>query len=227
MKRVFVFVTSLTFFTVAGGQVTQQYIQDPSQVGKVLEANTGLDISGSPYLIDAWRAGLASLTKDGAQFKFSKMRYNVLKEQVEFENNGKGMFLDPAMFSQFMIIQGSDTLVFRNKIEGIKSITPLAYVQVSYEGKNRWLIKPIKTLMNDPEATYGSTKKKVIQSDESFYLVKASKEVVPFKMNARAISKSTGVPQKSLTDFLGAAGLSLDNPAHYKTIFRWLDSQIQ
>jgi len=208
-------------------QVQQQYLQDPTQFGKTLEGNTGLEIQGNPYFLEGWHAGLASLTKDGVQFKLNKMRYNVLSEQVEFDNAGKILFLDPMMFSQFILIKGSDSLIFRNKMEGIKNIDAKAYVQIFLEGKHTWILKPIKSLMNDPEATtYGTTKKKVIQSEENFFVIKSKKEVIGFKMSARSITKNLGIENKALTEFLNNSGYSLENSTHYKSIFTWLDSQI-
>lgn len=208
-------------------QVQQQYLQDPTQFGKALEANTGVEIQGNPYFVDGWLAGLASLTKDGAQFKFAKVRYNVLKEQVEFDNAGKILFLDPLMFSQFILIKGSDSLIFRNKMEGIKNVDAKAYVQIIFEGKHTWIMKPTKSLMNDPEATtYGTTKKKVIQSEENFFVIKSNKEVIAIKMSARSITKNLGIENKVLTEFLNNSGYSLENSAHYKSIFTWLDTQI-
>ncbi len=227
MKPLIVFfILIFLVFEISKAQVQPQYLQDPGQYGKTLESSTSVDIQGNPYLFEGWNGGLASMTKGGVQIKISKLRYNVLKERVEFENNGRIMFLDPETFSQFILINGSDSLVFRNKIDGIKSVSVASYLQIAYEGKNLWVIKPIKNLINDPESTYGSTKKKLIQNDESFFVVKTNKEVVSFKMSNRSITKSFGIEGKSITGFLNNKGYSLDNPQHYKWIFAWLDNQI-
>jgi hypothetical protein len=227
MKRLMVFfIFIFLVIEISKAQVQPQYLQDAGQYGKTLESNTSVDIQGNPYFFEGWNDGLASLTKGGAQLRISKLRYNVLKERGEFDNNGRIMFLDPEIFSQIILINGADSLVFRNKIDGIKSVSTASYLQIGYEGKNLWVIKPIKNLVNDPEATYGSTKKKLIQSDESFFVIKSNKEVISFKMSNRSITKSFGVQSKSLTDFLKNKGYSLDNPQHYKWIFAWLDNQL-
>lgn len=210
----------------ARAQVQQQFLQDPTQYGKALEGNTGVEVQGNPYFLEGWHVGLASLSKEGVQFKLNKMRYNVLREQVEFDNAGKILFLDPVMFSQFVLIKESDSLIFRNKFEGIKNVDAKAYAQIMVEGKHTWILKPVKSLTNDPEATYGTTKKKVIQSDENFYVIKSNKEVVAFKMSTRSVTKNLGIENKILTEFLNKSGYSLENPSHYKLIFSWLDTQI-
>lgn len=210
----------------ASAQLNQQFITDPMAVGKPITANMGVEIQGNPYYKEGWSKGLAYVTRGGTAISLAKVRYNVLSEQLEFDNSGKMMFLDPAIFSQFILINGTDSTVFRNKIEGIKSISSTAYVNVVYEGKHRWVIKPLKTLINDPDATYGTTKQKLIQSDESFFLLKADKEVVAFKMSTRSISKSVGIDSKKLTEFLNSSGYSLEDPKHYKYIFAWLDGQL-
>jgi hypothetical protein len=220
------FIISILFGVNSFAQVNEQFLQDPSQVGKVLQANTGMGIQGNPYFIEGWSKGLAYVTKGGAAISLAKVRYNVLSEQLEFDNSGKMMFLDPSIFSQFILINGSDSTVFRNKIEGIKSIPPTAYAHIVFEGKHQWIIKPFKTLINDPEATYGTTKQKLIQSDESFFVIKSDKEIISFKMSTRSISKSVGIDSKKLTDFLNSSGYSLEDPKHYKYIFAWLDSQL-
>jgi len=226
MKNILITSTLILTFVYAKAQVQQQYLQDPTQYGKTLEANTGIEVQGNPYFTEGWHAGLASLTQEGAQFKFSKMRYNVLKEHVEFDNAGKILFLDPIMFSQFILIKGTDSLVFRNKMEGIKNIDAKAYAQIIFDGMHTWILKPTKSLTNDPEATYGSIKKKIIQSDENFFVIKSNKEVITFKMTSRSVSKSLGIESKTLTEFLDKSGYSLENSSHYKSIFTWLDTQI-
>lgn len=208
------------------GQVQQQYIQDPSQYGKALEANTEIDIQGSPYFLEGWSPGLASLSSEASKFKFSKMRYNALTGQVEFDNKGKVMYLDPKIFSQFILIRGLDSLIFKNQIEGVKTLSATAYVWIPFQGINLWLIKPVKSLINDPEAPYGSTKRKIIETDQIFYVVKSDREVITFKMTSHSISRNLSIQKKMLSDFLMEMELSLENAAHYKKIFQWLDNQI-
>ncbi len=215
---VFFFSSTITF-----GQL--QLLQDPTQFGKPLQANFGVEVEGNPYLYESWTSGLASMSKDGVRFSFPKMRYNVLSERIEFENSGKVLFLDPALFSRFILIVGSDSLEFRNQNEGISDIPALAYANISFSGKHQWIVKPTKTLINDPDAPYGSSKKKLIQSDNSFYLVKSKSEILSFRMNARSISKATGIPQKIIANGLQERNLSLENMAHFKMIFSWLDTQ--
>ena len=81
--------------------------------------------------------------------------------------------------------------------------------------------------MNDPDATYGSTKKKVIESDNNFFVIKSNKEILSFKMNTRSITKTIGIQSNALTDFLNQKGYSLENQLHYKPIFAWLDTQVK
>jgi hypothetical protein len=212
--------------SILGQDIQQQFLTDPMNVGKPISAGMGIEIEGNPYYKQDWSKGLAFVVKEGVAISLAKVKYNVLTEQLEFENSGKMMFLDNAIFSQFMLINGPDSILFRNKIEGIKSIPATSYVNVAFEGKNLWIIKPIKTLINDPDATYGSTKKKLIQSDEAFFLIKANKEVVSFKMTYRSITKSMGIDSKQFSDFLGSSGYSLEQPAYYKYIFAWLDGKL-
>jgi len=212
--------------SIFGQTNQQQFLTDPMNVGKPISASTGIEVEGNPYYKQEWSKGLAYVVKEGVAISLAKVKYNVLSEQLEFENSGKMMFLDNAIFSQFILINGSDSLLFRNKIEGIKSIPSTSYVNVAYEGNNLWIIKPIKTLINDPDATYGSTKKKLIQSDEAFFVIKSNKEVVSFKMTYRSITKSLGIDSKQFSDFLASSGYSLEQPAYYKYIFAWLDGKL-
>lgn len=219
---------ALLFISIVsfGQDVNPQFLQDPTQYGKTMEANVGLDIQGSPYFRDEFCRALAFVVKEGMSLSLPKVRYNVLHEQLEFENGGRMMYLDPTIFSQFILLTGKDSIVFRNRIEGIKNVPSTSYVNIVFEGKNTWIIKPIKTLVNDPEATYGSTKKKLIQDDQSCYLLKPNNEIVSFKMNIRSISKTTGLESKRITEFLNSSGYSMDNQSHYKYVFKWLDSQL-
>lgn len=224
--RTILFITIIWVGSDSFAQGNQQFIQDPSQYGKVLEANTGMDIQGSPYYLESWSMALASVVKGGATLSLPRVRYNVLNEQLEFDSQGKIMVLNQAMFSQFILISGPDSIEFRNKFESIKSILPTTYLNVAYEGKNLWLIRPVKTLVNDPEAPYGTTKKKIIQSDEAFFLIKSDKTVLTFKMTTRSLSKTFEIESNKILDFLKVNGYSLEQPRDRKSIFQWLDSQL-
>ena len=163
MKSLIYTLFLLASSSILRGQANQQqFLTDPMTIGKPISAGNGIEVEGNPYYNTEWSKGLAFVVKGGVPISLAKVKYNVVTEQLEFDNSGKMMFLDPTVFSQFILINGADSLTFRNKIEGIKSISPKAYANVAFEGKHLWLIKPIKTLINDPEATYGSTKKKWI-----------------------------------------------------------------
>lgn len=223
MKKIVTILLTLVIIQANGQDL---FLSDSRQYGKPLEALGSDEIKGSPYLMADWSVGLALAAQGKAQVKLPKMRYNVLKEQIEFESDNRVLYLDKNLFTKFMIITKGDTMTFKNGIKGVKKINENAYAQVIWEGKNLWIKKTSKSLINDPEAPYGSTKMKLIQNEENYFLVKPSGESVLIKLTKRAFIKTFESQVPDIAKFLESNSIMFDNDRDLKKMFMWLDQQL-
>ncbi len=204
----------------------QIWLTDPSQYGKPLEASNGVQVSGDPYLFNNWNTGLATL-RTGEHYKIKKIRYDVLKQQVEYDNNGRVFSLPSELFSSFVLINGRDSIVFRNGLIGVKDIPLKSYAQVFYEGKNKWLCKHYANLVDDPESAYGSEKKKMIQKDKSYIVLRPDETAIRLRLTKKFFLKTfEQISDIDLNKFLTENGLKFEEEKDLKAIFRWLDNKI-
>ena len=218
---------SLILLFNASGAQQQLWLTDPSQYGKPLEASTGTHLNGNPYLFDNWKNGLAVLNNK-EKYKIQKLRYNIINEQVEYDNNGRVFSLPADLFSSFVLITGRDSVVFQNGLIGIKEIKNKSYGQVIFQGRNKWICHHYANLIDDPDAPYGSTKQKLIQKDKSFYLLKPNGQSLRLKQNKKFFLKTVGhIKPEEFEKFLTDNGLAFENETHLKMIFRWLDTRIE
>jgi len=225
MKIIFLLFTTLLFFTSSAQQ--QLWLTDPSQYGKPLESSTGVQISGDPYLFENWKPGLATMLNN-ERFKIPKIRYNVLKEQVEYDKNGRIFSLPSDMFSSFVLIDGRDSIIFKNGLIGVKDINVRAYAQVVYEKKNKWLCKHYANLVDDPESTYGSEKKKIIQKDKSYFFLKPNEESIRLKLSRKFFLKTfETLDAPEFDKFLHQSGLKFEEEKDLQAIFKWVDERTQ
>lgn len=220
MKIALILLVQLASFSIQA-----QWLQDPTQYGKPLMVKPGLVIEGSPYLLADWKSGFATLTK-GGKFRVAKMKYNILTEQIEFQNGGRDLFLDATSFSSFGIVDAGDTLFFRNQIDNFDLYPTLAYAEVMYEGKNLWISKRLKILIDDPNAVYGSTKRKFIKEEEFFFMIPSSGKPLKFKMTVKSIAKIVSIEAGSFEEFLKEKGYSLEDRRKHREIFSWIESQV-
>lgn len=96
------------------------------------------EYEGSPYLHEAFTAG--SVTTENNTFTQLPMRYNIDRDLVEFEYNGRSYLLDPATFIRRVEI-GEDVFVVRSlsSRSGDKS----GFYELVEEGKLSLLSKKI------------------------------------------------------------------------------------
>jgi hypothetical protein len=165
-------------------------LQDNRQSGKPIEAKVDVNIEGSPYLFSDPSVILVSSGQTPSFVRFENGRYNVLEERLEYETSGRSFYLDPTIFGEFLLIIGKDTLRFKNGFIERAPLSKKAYFQVLFQAAgSSWVKKHIKTLVTSPDATYGSTKLKMIQDEVLYYVISPTGEWEKFKPSKKFFLK--------------------------------------
>src|SRR5258706_6269753 len=139
LMKTFILILAVSYHCIA----QQQLVFTNSSgnfFGKPRDLTTYINTEGNPYLLDDWREGFVFFEIINSKgVKLPKMRYNVLEELIEYEQNEKVFSLESKMFPQFVLLNGSDSLLFRNRIgDGTNKLSPTNYFQILHSGKNIW-----------------------------------------------------------------------------------------
>ncbi|GHM99339.1 hypothetical protein WSM22_08290 [Cytophagales bacterium WSM2-2] len=184
-------------------------------------------IDGDPYLLPEWNEGVVYSQEHPAEIKITRIKYNVFEEQIEYERDGGTFILDRNEYPRFVLIQGHDSIVFvRKERTRLKSVLSSAYFQEVFHGRNEWLKKDTKALIDDPVMTYGVARKKILQSDHAFYLIAPNSRIFVVKPTEKFFKRKFDINTGELNSFLKENALSLDKESDLKSIFRWLDSKV-
>jgi hypothetical protein len=168
----FKLTTCLLFFVSLSSFSQMVTLSDIADGGRPIMTNKGATIKGNPYLISDYSPSKVILS-NGQYFDNLPIRYNVFEDLVEYENEGRTFFLEPAKVSEFTVFSydnGKRTeLRFKRGFSSIRNFSELNYFQVLYEGNYSWLLKPRKDVVDDVSASYGSTQSKVFQNGETLF----------------------------------------------------------
>jgi len=213
----------LLISSTASAQV--QWLQEAGPVGKQIEALTGEIVSGSPYLFGDYYPGLVYMNRVIKPYRVEKLKYNIAKERIIYEEDDRELYLEPMLFRKFLIITGNDTLSFQNNIEGLP-FGNQSYAMVLYSGKNTWVKKYTKKLVTDPNVAFGVTDRKAYSMAESFYIITEDKEAIEFKPGKKFVKKSYPNLSTDFNDFVKNENISFDDDKDLKKICEWLDARI-
>ncbi|MEZ4900662.1 MAG: hypothetical protein R2822_02320 [Spirosomataceae bacterium] len=140
------------------------YIQDLN--GRPIFENNYTEIEGSPYLNDTWGRGTVKAKHNGKVYEIAKMRYDVYKDEVEYEENQKP-YRFGGEISEFVTNEG----LFRNGFPASESLTERTFYQVLYDGRVKLLKRTMVRIQS--EKLYNSaTETKRFLKESVLYLLK-------------------------------------------------------
>ncbi|AEI48701.1 hypothetical protein Runsl_2289 [Runella slithyformis DSM 19594] len=160
------------------------------------------EIEGSPYLNDAWSRGSVKAKNNGKTYELAKMRYDLYKDELEYEENQK-----PYRFSKEITEFSTNDGVFRSGFPAIDPLTDRNFYQVLYDG-NVKLLKHTSVRIQT-EKLYGSaTQTKRFMKDEALYLFKNG-AITRLKKDKKTLLEALGDKQAELETFIKEQKLKL------------------
>jgi hypothetical protein len=174
-------------------QAQSMFIQDIN--GRPIFENGYTEIEGSPYLNDAWSRGTVKAKHNGKTYELAKMRYDLYKDELEYEENQK-----PYRFGNEITEFVTNDGIFRNGFPGTESLTARTFYQVLYDGNVKLLKR--NTVRIQTEKLYSSaTQTKRFMKEDALYLFKNG-TVTRLKKDKKALLEALGDKQADLEAFI-------------------------
>lgn len=181
-------------------QAQSMYIQDLN--GRPIFENGYTEIEGSPYLNDNWVRGTVKAKHNGKVYEIAKMRYDVYKDEVEYEENQKP-YRFGGEITEFITNEG----IFRNGFPAAESLTERSFYQVLFDGKVKLLKK--NTVRVQSEKLYNSaTQTKRFLKENSLYLFKDN-SITRLKKDKKSLLEALSTKQEELEKFIKTEKLKL------------------
>ncbi|WP_428655136.1 hypothetical protein [Runella sp.] len=176
------------------------FIQDIN--GRPIFENGYTEIEGSPYLNDAWSTGNVKAKNNGKTYELAKMRYDLYKDELEYEENQK-----PYRFSTEITEFSTNDGVFRSGFPAIESMTARNFYQVLYDGNVKLLKR--NTVRIQLEKLYSSaTQTKRFMKESALYLFKNG-TIIRLKKDKKSLLEALGDKQTQLETFINDEKLKL------------------
>lgn len=153
--------------------------------GQVLRENKYVDVQGSPYLDEAWKPGVLISSK-GKAYPNNQVRFDAYGGEVEYQQKEKAYRMNPRELHEFKILNGVDTLRFKNGFAAANSNTPETYYQVLYDGSVK-LLKQLKITMNESKAYNSATATKTFSRQELYFVNKPDGSLQRIQRNRKSI----------------------------------------
>lgn len=168
-------------------------------------------VDGSPYLTKDFVAGQLC-TNEGTLFINAALRYNIYKDQIDYQLKGEIYYLNnPFDFSFFII--GTDTFVYLAYSEDV-GITKKGYFQLMYKGNSASLLRK-KNIMysppKDPQPYAPSGNAQFLHKSDSYYIMFNGQLPVEIKMNRRRVMEPFFHNTSLLEQFISENRLNFRN----------------
>ncbi|MBC6111632.1 hypothetical protein ACFOG5_20470 [Pedobacter fastidiosus] len=180
-----------------------------------------VDVSGSPYLFDAWAKGKVT-TKSGKLFNVDSLKYDLIDDQLIFKDE-KGVlmhFEEP--ITKFEIENGlGGVSYFVNGLPASDGSNPSSYFEIINKGKVSLYKRSTKTIVEDKP--YGSaTVNKSFQPNNSYFVLQEEtlKKINLNSKNAIALFESK---KAEMTDYLKKNKVNFKNDEDLKNLFTYFN----
>ena len=185
-------------------------------------------VRGTPYLYDEWKLGNVYLT-DNKLIKSVNIKYNIYTDELLYLNSSSGdsLIINRSMIDKFEIIDDlSDDLI----VMEVMNLKPgnrekKTYVRVIYDGKSKFILKYVKTLINAfYEGAYAAGNKYDEYTDKyQYYLLTDENIITKIKLNKKSVIKVLSDRERKIKAFVNEQGLTLDNEDDVVRVLEYYD----
>lgn len=178
-SNIFFFFALINILTISLSKAQYEFIPDQT-TGKPLTASRYENVTGTPYLIDAWLNGEVKLA-NGSIVKPKAIKYDVVDDKLLFQQDGKTFEFFPkvAMFKLYAQNQTRTFLI--NDKSG-------QYFELLVDGDVK-LLKKTKKVVLERKGYNSATIEKVIDENIKYFVLADDKQS-EVKLDKKALAKA-------------------------------------
>ncbi|HEV7347447.1 hypothetical protein [Telluribacter sp.] len=149
-----------------------QYMTDVN--GRVVSEYKYTDTDGSPYLLnDQWITGTIRTTNDKV-VDGVKMKYDIFKDELEYENEGKLYRVGAKEIVEFVMPTGDALYIFRRGFPAVDDQTEASFYRVLHDGNTK-MLKRFETRQREEKQYNSATRVNRFVPSENLYILKQGK----------------------------------------------------
>jgi hypothetical protein len=174
-----------------------QYMSDVN--GRIVSEYSYTDTDGSPYLLnDQWITGTIRTANDKV-IDGVKMKYDIYKDELEYENEGKLYRLGAKEIVEFVMPTGDALYIFRRGFPAVEDQSTSSFYRVLYDGNTK-VLKRFETKMRKEKQYNSATAVNRFVPSETLYVLKDGK-MHPIKKGDRKKLLSLLSDKRSLMEY--------------------------
>lgn len=177
-------------------------------------------VQGSPYLFDAWFEGKI-ITNTRAKSKKLTLRFNALKNKLEYKKAKRVYVINPKKINGFIILGSKKDIVFKNGFahDKFKNTT---FLRVVYDGSVKLLAHHITELKEDiPD--YGNANKVNKYVNHIDYYLQKDGNIYAIDLEKESILNILSVKRNKLAKYASSNNLSFKTEKEVRKILKYYD----
>ena len=186
--------------------------------GTVIQETEYANIIGSPYYMDKWNTGTVIFTNNKVAENIP-LKYNAKDDEVYFKDSKDQTmaFKESVKFFTFTEANGK-THIFQNGYTG-PGINEKTYLEVIAGGKNQFLRKLSKTIVETKEYASSNTDRHFLDKNE--YYIYTGGKLYQVKKETKSIITSLPTKQTEMKQYIKSNNLNLKNDDDIVKAFKY------
>lgn len=197
----------------------QQNLQD--QWGQPIMAMSYTDISGSPFLMDAWAKGIVKFA-DNKVVNGLDLKYDQVADKLQYLNPKGETWELTEPVSEFKItFPGGERneKLFRAGFKPVAKNTERSFYEILSDGNVKFVKKTIKSILETKEFNSATTVRKITGRDV-YYVVKDN-QPAPVSKNEKSILGAIGDKNAELSAYIKSNKLNLKEDNDILKLFEY------
>ncbi|MDA9555003.1 hypothetical protein N9R54_02095 [Pelobium sp.] len=217
MKKISITILIFLFFNLG---VFAQYMQDIQ--GRPLLEISYTDVTGTPFLFDAWIKGTVEL-ENGLKYKDVPLKFSAYKDELFFKDSkSDNMLAFVVPVKTFVLDIANDSKVYRNGFPDIDSFNGKSYYEVISDGTTKLLYKSYKTLLEIKPYNSATVEKRF--SDNANYYVFKDGVMRKFKPSKKDVLALFSNKSTEIDTYLKSEKIDLKKNEDLKKLFEYCSS---
>ena len=195
--------------------------------GVLIRANRYNDVQGTPYLNEDWQSGLLKVSAEKS-FRLSKMRFNALQNQVEYQYL-ENVYEPTTEFDSFILNDRNDEgqvqeRHFKKGFAAIDENTDKTFYEVLHDGQTKLLAKTFIRINEYAEPLSTNRVKRFAKVVVLYLYLPTTNQLVKIKKDKKSVLEAFNSSTDALTQFVSEKKLKLRSEKEIITLCSYYDT---